>query len=113
MVQWILTNRKPPLEKGGDMVGINTGSGHLKWITGGNIDYILPGKARGIISYVWECGSNHGEIVGQKRSAEISILAQILLSKIRFVLFSYIRISCWFCETVRETARVGVVLIRS
>jgi len=38
-------------------------------------------------------GANHGEIVGQKRSAEISILTQILLSEIRFVLFSYIRIS--------------------
>jgi len=37
--------------------------------------------------------SRYGEIVVQKGSAEISILAQILLSEIRFVPFSYIRIS--------------------
>jgi len=48
------------------MVGINTGLDQLKWATGGNIDYILPGKARGLISCVWEFGFNHGKIVGQK-----------------------------------------------
>jgi len=35
---------------------------------------------------------------GKKVVAEICILAQILLIKIRFVLFSYTRISYPFCE---------------
>ena len=35
---------------------------------------------------------------GKKVVAEICILAQILLSKIRFVLFSYTGISYPFCE---------------
>jgi hypothetical protein len=49
------------------MVGINTSSEQLKWIAGGNIDDILPDKARGLISCVWEFGLNHGAIVGQKK----------------------------------------------
>ena len=57
--------------------------------------------------------SRYGAICGQKRSAEISILAQILLSKIRFVSFSYIRISGWFCHNVNITARFEGEFLRS
>jgi len=55
--------------------------------------------------------SRYGEIVVQKGSAEISISAQILLSEIRFVPFSYIRISCWFCNNVSITARFKMELL--
>ena len=51
-------------KKGGNMVGINTGSELLKWIVGENIDYIVPDKARGLISCVREFGLNHGAIIG-------------------------------------------------
>ena len=57
--------------------------------------------------------SRYGEIVVQKGSAEISILAQILLSEIRFVPFSYIRISGWFCNNVSITARFEVEFLGS
>jgi hypothetical protein len=57
--------------------------------------------------------SRYGAICGQKRSAEISILAQILLSKIRFVPFSYIRISGWFCHNVDIAARFEGEFLRS
>jgi len=53
------------------------------------------------------------QYVAKKGSAELSILAQILLSKIRFVLFSYIRISGWFCHNVNITARFEGEFLRS
>jgi len=44
------TNRKPPLEKRGEKWLDQYWIGQLKCITGGNIDYILPGRARRIRS---------------------------------------------------------------
>jgi hypothetical protein len=53
------------------------------------------------------------QYVAKKGSAEISILAQILLSRIRFVPFSYIRISGWFCHNVDIAARFEGEFLRS
>ena len=90
--------------KRGELVGsiLDQISEVVSW--GGSTGYI-PTNIAG------DSDSRYGEIVVQKGSAEISISAQILLSEIRFVPFSYIRISCWFCNNVSITARFKMELL--
>ena len=87
MVVWIqpIGNRSWQ-RKRGELVGsiLDQISEVVNW--GGVVVIFYPTK-------LGDSDSRYGEIVVQKGSAEISILAQILLSEIRFVPFSYIRIS--------------------